>query len=176
MKVKVPYVAWRDGRPRFVPGPSLRSLGFAGRDLRHEDGRWFSADEAYAWAAQNTDVIASRRAANVRALPAHGQPRANDALGYVYFMWSGRAVKIGWSRDPFVRAVQLKTAMPTGIGSFAAVPASRRQEALLHRALAAHRREGEWFIATPEVVDVAIKSLLQGRVVLPQSLTVRPAA
>jgi hypothetical protein len=43
------YVAWRDGRPRFSPGARERDLGFAGEDLRHPDGRWFTLQEAQAW-------------------------------------------------------------------------------------------------------------------------------
>ncbi len=44
-----PHVAWRDGKPRFQPGKRLRELGHVGRDLRHEDGRWFSKGEAVDW-------------------------------------------------------------------------------------------------------------------------------
>lgn len=44
--IKVPHIVWRDGRPRFVAGPRLRELGMAGRDLKHQDGRWFSLEEA----------------------------------------------------------------------------------------------------------------------------------
>ena len=47
--VTIAYVSWRDGRPRFQPGKALRDLGYKGRDLRHEDGRWFSEGEATDW-------------------------------------------------------------------------------------------------------------------------------
>jgi hypothetical protein len=57
-----PYVPYRDGRPRFVPGPRERDLGFAGQDLKHESGAWFTFEEARAWAAANTAAIAARRA------------------------------------------------------------------------------------------------------------------
>lgn len=47
--MKIKNVNWRDGRPRFEPGPTLRKQGFKGKDLRHDDGRWFTAGEALDW-------------------------------------------------------------------------------------------------------------------------------
>ncbi|MHA7969014.1 tyrosine-type recombinase/integrase [Rhizobium sp. CAU 1783] len=46
---KIRHVAWREGRPRFQPGSGLREQGFKGKDLRHDDGRWFSQGEALDW-------------------------------------------------------------------------------------------------------------------------------
>jgi hypothetical protein len=48
-KTSHPHVAWRDGRPRFAPGPELRAAGHKGADLKHPDGRWFSRGEAVDW-------------------------------------------------------------------------------------------------------------------------------
>lgn len=45
----IPFVAWRDGRPRFVPSENLRKAGHKGHDLRHEDRRWFTRGEALDW-------------------------------------------------------------------------------------------------------------------------------
>jgi hypothetical protein len=42
----VPYFAWRDGRPRWVPGPKLRDLGWKGRDLKDEAGQWLTLSDA----------------------------------------------------------------------------------------------------------------------------------
>lgn len=44
-----PHVYYRDGRPRFIPGPTLRRAGFVGLDLKHADGRWYTFEEARAW-------------------------------------------------------------------------------------------------------------------------------
>ena len=50
-----PFIVWRDGRPRFVPGEGARALGFRGEDLRHDGaagprtGVWFNFEEARAW-------------------------------------------------------------------------------------------------------------------------------
>src|SRR5574337_219876 len=55
--VRIPYVVWRDGRPRFVPGPELRTLGFKGENLRRPDGRWLDVEEARAWAEARMGAI-----------------------------------------------------------------------------------------------------------------------
>lgn len=49
MTSPLPYINWRDGRPRFVPGPNMRKAGILGRDLRHDDGRWYTVEEARAF-------------------------------------------------------------------------------------------------------------------------------
>jgi integrase len=61
--VRIPHIAWRDGRPRFSPGPAPRALGFAGEDLRHgKNGPWFSLRECEDWARARTKQIAEKRA------------------------------------------------------------------------------------------------------------------
>lgn len=64
---KMTYVAWRDGRPRFVPGARERLLGFKGEDLRHADGRWYTLEEAQPWAIARRQEIAAARAAGKRS-------------------------------------------------------------------------------------------------------------
>lgn len=62
--IRIPRVKWRDGRPRFEPGPVLRALKIKGEDLRHPDGRWFTIEEAAAWAeAKQTEIAQIRKAA-----------------------------------------------------------------------------------------------------------------
>jgi hypothetical protein len=34
-QIRIPFIALRDDRPRFVPGIRERALGFKGQDLRH---------------------------------------------------------------------------------------------------------------------------------------------
>lgn len=66
--VSIPLVTWRDGRPRFWPGPKHRKLGYKGEDLRHPPhdrsgrpvGPWFSLEEAAAWSAAREREIAAR--------------------------------------------------------------------------------------------------------------------
>ena len=64
---RVPYLKWRDGRPRWEPGPRLRAKGFKGRDLKDEAGRWLGLEAAIAAARQIN--------AEVEAWRADGQPR-----------------------------------------------------------------------------------------------------
>jgi len=43
-KIFPAYLKWRDGRPRWEPGPKLRGLGYSGRDLKDEAGRWLGME------------------------------------------------------------------------------------------------------------------------------------
>lgn len=45
-KTKTPYLAMRDGRPRWVPSPVLRARGFKGQDLKDEHGAWMTEGAA----------------------------------------------------------------------------------------------------------------------------------
>jgi hypothetical protein len=58
---KIKYVTWRNGRPRFVPSPSLREQGYEGKDLRHEDGAWMSAGEALEWSRAFQQQLSARK-------------------------------------------------------------------------------------------------------------------
>jgi hypothetical protein len=58
--IKVPYLKWRSGRPRWEPGPGLRAKGHAGRDLKDDSGQWLSLEAAIAAAAEiNANVTKS---------------------------------------------------------------------------------------------------------------------
>jgi len=60
--VKIPHIVWRDGRPRFVPGPALRALGFRGEDLKDPAGRWLDIRRTEDWAKRRLAEIEARRA------------------------------------------------------------------------------------------------------------------
>ncbi len=60
-QIKIPYIAWRDDRPRFKPGNRERALGFKDQDLKHDDGRWFTLDETRRWAKAKQQEIATAR-------------------------------------------------------------------------------------------------------------------
>jgi hypothetical protein len=66
--ISIPHLVMReqeDGtyRPRFVPGPALRKMGYQGRDLRSETGNWYTLEQARDFARQLQGEIADRRAA-----------------------------------------------------------------------------------------------------------------
>jgi hypothetical protein len=60
--LSLPFIKWRDGRPKFAPGPRERGLGFVGQDLRHgPDGAWFTYEEAKSWSdARQVEIVATR--------------------------------------------------------------------------------------------------------------------
>ena len=164
---KLPYVVLRDGRPRWIPGPRLRRLGFRGQDLRHADGRWFTAEECRAFTEARQQEIAARRGQGQSALvvPARAR-RAPKADSHIYFLRVGDLVKIGYSTKPLSRIDDLRTVVAGKISSLVIVPGTRRDETRLHHALRAHRRNGEWFAATAAVVDAMIGALLHKRALL----------
>lgn len=59
--MKIPYVTWRDGRPRFSPSKTLRDQGFEGCDLRHKDGAWMTPGECLDWSHQLQKKLASAK-------------------------------------------------------------------------------------------------------------------
>lgn len=61
--VKIPHVSWRDGRPRFNPGPELRAMGFRGEDLKTPGGAWFSLRACEDWAIARDAEIRARKSA-----------------------------------------------------------------------------------------------------------------
>ena len=73
-KPRIPHVKWRDGKPRFEPGPDIRALGFLSRSLRHEDGRRFTAGEALDW-SQDISAEIDKRRREARAVPDAAAPR-----------------------------------------------------------------------------------------------------
>jgi Putative antitoxin of bacterial toxin-antitoxin system, YdaS/YdaT/T5orf172 domain len=68
-----------------------------------------------------------------------------NAVGYVYAIESGDAVKIGWSANPLARMNGLKATHPGRLRLLGFVPASRRQERELHHLCEAQKIRGEWF-------------------------------
>lgn len=84
-KIELPYVAWRDGRPRFVPGSRERAMGYKGQDLKHDDGRWFSLDEAHGFAmARREEIRGLRRTGRKLKAPPAPQGRAVKDLWTAY--------------------------------------------------------------------------------------------
>lgn len=71
-QIELPYVKWRDGRPRFEPGRRERAAGWKGQDLRHPgNGAWFNLAEAHGWAlARLTEIKAQRASGRRLKMPA----------------------------------------------------------------------------------------------------------
>ena len=159
---RLPYIVWRDGRPRFSPGPRLRSLGFKGEDLRHSDGRWLSLEEARNFSAElQSKYRAAANAGTAQAVVGRGPARAKPT-GFVYFLWSGENVKIGYSATPLRRAETLMSGLALGVRALVIVPGNRSDERRLHHALRASKRNREWFAASADVVETLTRSSVVG--------------
>lgn len=122
--LKVPYFKWRDGRPRWEPGPGLRRAGWRGRDLRDSRGEflpWGLAIEAaqklneevkdWREGAPRPDDPPKAKAPTVETLfekyfesPDFQKLRASTQLGY---RKSARAINAMFGDIP-VRAVSRK--------------------------------------------------------------------
>lgn len=63
------YLKWRAGRPRWEPGPMLRSRGFQGRDLKDDAGNWMGLWPACE-AADAINKLVEGNVAEARARPA----------------------------------------------------------------------------------------------------------
>jgi len=174
--IRIAYIAWRGGRPRFTPGPNVRALGFTSEDLRHGGGAWFTPDEAQAWSADVAQRIEQARGAAgiIIGLPAAMQrplgatSNAKSEGGYIYFLRSAGWIKIGYARDPLRRCRELLVGLADGIDAFAFVRGQRAEERAAHRLLHAHRRRGEWFAATQDVLLLIHRSIARGSIALPR--------
>ena len=58
---KVPYFNWREGRPRWEPGPHVRAMGFRGADLKDQRGNWLSRPDALAAAETLNEAVRAKR-------------------------------------------------------------------------------------------------------------------
>jgi integrase len=93
--ITIPSVSWRDGRPRYNPGPETRRrYGLKGQDLKHPDGRWFSAEEAAAWVAKLREDLAAvegkaRPKAALQRARAAGLGPSLGSLGEAYLASPG---------------------------------------------------------------------------------------
>lgn len=144
-KTRHPHVAWRNGRPRFQPSATLRLAGHAGKDLRHDDGRWFTFEEAVTWSEQ---FCSSLGEVSEHAAPLGKPVTGYYVRGFVYFLWAGEAIKVGFSKDPFSRVASLRTSISDPVRMVFAVPGTLGDEKRLHRRLRSQRLRGEWFKAS----------------------------
>lgn len=89
--IKIPHVVWRDGRPRFVPGPGVRKLGYKGEDLKHPDGSWLDLQQTIAWSKTKCDEIAELRKPKEDAKPKTRKRKTNLSgflsLGELLVSW-----------------------------------------------------------------------------------------
>ena len=91
--IRMPYLKWRDGRPRWEPNAVLGKEGWTGKDLKHPDGNWFTVEECATWITARMGEVKQRRAALAEASargrrrPAMGQPRHALTLSGLSDRW-----------------------------------------------------------------------------------------
>nr|WP_321457260.1 hypothetical protein [uncultured Cohaesibacter sp.] len=82
--IKIPFVVWREGRPRFVPGPGVRALGYSGKDLKHPDGTWLNLNETIAWSETfDKELTTKRQQVKLKNAPPKKKVRNLSRRGYI---------------------------------------------------------------------------------------------
>lgn len=158
----VKYFDWRDGRPRWTPGPGTRAKGFKARDLKDGAGDFLPLEPALALARQLNEragvpVMIAPKLREAGTKRARGTGPAIS--GYVYFLWVGDSVKIGFSKNPFERGGDLMTGLAERPNLICAVRGTTDDERYIHRLLARHRRHGEWFHASEPVINLLMRAV-----------------
>jgi hypothetical protein len=76
-----PYVKMRDGRPRLVHGPRERARGFVDRDLKTDDGAWFTYEEAWAFSEKHqAEIIKARQQKRHKPVKSTRPPTVEDLV------------------------------------------------------------------------------------------------
>lgn len=166
MAVKISYYVVRDRhgtrRGYWCPTPRMKAAGFS-MIACGPDG-----PEAWAKAAAWSDRWQTHRRRIASDDGARPDLR-NDKAGYVYFLKVGDRLKIGFSINPYGRVATLSTGLARPMDTLLVVRGTVAEEKSLHRRFAAYRRKGEWFDAAPIVMRVAMRSLMFGRIMLPET-------
>lgn len=86
--IKIPLVTWRDGKPRYWPSAAQRAMGYHYEDLKTDDGKWLSLEQAIAWSkARQSEILARKNARPVkRRARTEAQPHAN-AVAHIIERW-----------------------------------------------------------------------------------------
>jgi len=80
--------------------------------------------------------------------------------GFVYFLRRADGdIKIGWASNVARRVAQLRCKLAEDLEILGSFPGSFRSEALLHDRFSADRRDGEWFAASSDLLEVIRESV-----------------
>lgn len=143
----IPYYAVRNGNGFWEPRGRMRALGFQPCAC--------GPDGPTAWERAKA-LNRQWQKVRLNQQDAPGLPQG----GYVYFLQSGNRVKIGFSKNPFTRGAQHRTAMSAPVDLMIAVQATRQDERELHARLADYRVLGEWFAADEPVIAAMLSAAL----------------
>lgn len=82
-----PYLKWRDGRPRWEPGPTLRSAGFKGEDLRDDNNRWLGMEAAIARAKLLNEHVEAWRSGGAPRRRQEREQKPARSCRALYDLW-----------------------------------------------------------------------------------------
>lgn len=91
--------------------------------------------------------------------PRDPEPVPREPLRQVYFIRGGEFVKIGIAQDAEERLNAIQTTSPFPLSLLGWVPGRLADEARIHEELSDYRAHGEWFRATPEVLETIEEAL-----------------
>jgi hypothetical protein len=157
---RIPYYVIKNGSCFWQPTKNMRDLGFYSVPCGPDGER--ARRLARAWNKRWKDHQNGRTTIEPPAKPIEA--------GFVYFLIvanpnGGGAVKIGFSKDPFRRACDLKTMASQKVVGFMFVPGTMRDERLLHSRFSAYRKQGEWFSDNRSLRRSMMRFVSAGRIV-----------
>jgi len=164
----VPLLYWRNGRPRWEPGPSRRKKGDRGQDLKDADGNWLNFEDAQAKARQINAGFTVKQTILRRPLADRGYAENDiegyDTLGQIYFVRFGSVIKIGFTTNFQARMGAICQGHPEPFLSFGAVNGTLLEEKLIHKSLAQYRQKGEWYAPHGDVLRFIANCVIRGKV------------
>ena len=85
--------------------------------------------------------------------------------GYVYFVWDGEAIKIGFAMEPIKRLAGLRSSRSSELKMLGAIAAHRHMEKMLHHRFVHLKIRGEWFQPGEDLLDMIEDLNSDGRLV-----------
>lgn len=130
MKLKVPYLKWREGRPRWEPGPKLRKAGWKGQDLRDDSSKWLDLNAAIDAARKLNDEVTEWRATGAMRRRTSAPKRPSRTIGHLWDVWQASPKFLRLA--PRTRA-DYRNKMAVCLAEFGEIPVLAIEKAHLYR-------------------------------------------
>lgn len=130
MKLKVPYLKWRDGRPRWEPGPKLRKAGWKGQDLRDDSNKWLDLNAAIDAARKLNAEVTEWRATGAMRRRTSAPKRPSRTIGHLWDVWQASPKFLRLA--PRTRA-DYRNKMAVCLAEFGEIPVLAIEKAHLYR-------------------------------------------
>lgn len=115
MKRLPPYFKWRDGRPRWEPGPALRAQKWKGRDLKDASGAWLTYGSAIDAAIVINNELAAWRAAGGKSIKPPAPKKVARSCRLLFELWQKTPefrLLAASTRDDYVRKAEVFLTAP----------------------------------------------------------------